>query len=53
MLAIPVTSGSDLVVADRDGDGLTDVYAYRPRTSLWVFHIDLPADGGATGRVSS
>jgi hypothetical protein len=45
VLALPVTSGHDLVSVDRDGDGLMDVSTYRPRTQLWTFHIDLPQDG--------
>jgi uncharacterized secreted protein with C-terminal beta-propeller domain len=46
VLAIPV-SNNGLEWVDRDGDGATDVESYRPRTDLYVFHIELPEAGAA------
>ncbi|MEX2188371.1 MAG: beta-propeller domain-containing protein [Pirellulales bacterium] len=41
VLAIPVTNGGGWEWIDRDGDGTQEFYSYRPRTDLWVFHLNL------------
>jgi hypothetical protein len=43
VLTIPV-SNSGWVWVDRDSDGNNDVEAYRPRTDLYVFRVEMPTD---------
>jgi hypothetical protein len=44
VLALPV-SNDGWIWLDRDGDGVSDVQTYRPRTDLYVFRVDLPTAG--------
>ena len=45
ILALPVTDPAAEISVDRNGDGVADISENRPRTDLWVFHIDLPGEG--------
>jgi hypothetical protein len=46
VLTLPV-SNDGWIWMDRDGDGAADVESYRPRTDLYVFHVELPESGAA------
>ena len=50
-MAIPVTNGSGWAWIDRDRDGTTEFYSYRPLTDLWVFKLYLDPNTDVDPRI--